>query len=184
MKCDDVAEVVLSDGEMSEEVVDHLEECAECRVLKESMSVLDAAGEQERQRDVPPYLVESVLREARLIQGKRFKPAHTNMQEWWLFRKMAAAAAIILLVGCGAALVQKFLAGPPSGSHMEIVNVDVAADQAMDDLRSTVRSEVARFSTMYTKNDGVSGIDADRLALRTRLSAASRDVQYELAGIK
>jgi hypothetical protein len=184
MKCDDVAEVLLGGGVLTEDMNDHLDRCDECRTLKESMALLDAAGEIDRQRDLPPDIVESVLREARLVQGHRVAPPHTHMKEWWLVRRMAAAAAIVLFVAGGTVIVQRLLSGPPVDHEMEIVSVDLGAELEMDDLRSEVRREVARFSRMYRKNDAVADMDAERLALRTRLSSASRGLKYELAGIE
>ena len=138
----------------------------------------------DRQRDLSPEAVESVLREARLVQGHRVAPPHTHMKEWWLVRRMAAAAAIVLFVAGGAVIVQRLLSGPPVDHEMEIVSVNLGAELEMDDLRSEVRREVARFSRMYRKSDAVADMDTDRLALRTRLSSASRGLKYELAGIE
>jgi hypothetical protein len=184
MKCDDVAEVLLGGGVLTEDMNDHLDRCEECRTLKESMALLDAAGEIDRQRDLSPEVVASVLREARLVQGQRVAPPHTHMKEWWLVRRMAAAAAIVLFVAGGTVIVQRLLSGPPVDHEMEIVSVDLGAELEMDDLRSEVRREVARFSRMYRKSDAVADMDTDRLTLRTRLSSASRGLKYELAGIE
>ena len=183
MKCDDIFEVILSDGELSEEMGEHIARCEDCQSLRAAVSALDEAGEKDRTRDVSPATIDAVISGGREIQAVKDRPPHTQMTEWWFLRGLAAAAAVVLVLGGGSMLIQRFL----SDDEPAAVTVAAAGDFPSGDIDAAMteaRRDVDGFDVRHAERTVLAGIDADMMDLRGRLALASIGVERELAGLR
>ena len=184
MKCDDIVEVILCGGALSDEAQAHIARCDECRALQDSVETLESMGDADRQRDLSEFSIAATLHAAGEIQRARTSPPHTKLAEWRLLRPLASAAAIVLILGAGVIVVQKFLSQEePAVGAVTGFAYDSSMHDGLDERRTELRYVVASFPARYDSSHG-SGIDADMAHLRARLTMATIGIERELAGIR
>ncbi len=182
MKCDDVFEVILTRGPLTEEMAEHLEGCEECAGLNEAVVALDKEGDRGRKRDLSAGAVDYVLSEAARITGERISPPHTKMKEWWLVQRLAAAAAVVLAAGLGIMLLSRMLAPEErAAAPVEFAVRDTGTE--IDGLREDLTADISGFAGRHYANGGAGQLYHEIADLKSRMEAASAGLQLEFAGL-
>jgi len=182
MKCDEIAEVILSSGVLSKDRKRHVAKCKECSALADAVLGLDEAGRLQRDRDISPEAAQSVILQAEQITRERITPPHMRMKEWWLVQRLAAAAALLLAVG-GAGILTSRLLIPHEEPEEPVANAFLASVQGIDGLRKDMEKEVSGFESRHQSDAGKDGLSREFNALRSQIAMLSVSVETELAGL-